>query len=95
MKKIVFSLALIFISSCSEYRENNRVLTQKICENEKQTIKCTEGCKPTGKKFSKFTFKEDINDQEGGDLLDRSVRDSNRTMDFITRSRQAATCVFH
>lgn len=28
------------------------------------------------------------NEQQGGDILDQSVKDSNRTMDFISRRRQ-------
>ena len=93
MKKIVFVLTLIFISSCSEYIENDRVLAQKICENEKQTLKCTEGCKPTGRKLSKFTFKEDtviyISTQENGE------KNVNRSRDCLIVDKNNWQCKYN
>ena len=52
MKKIIFTLTLVFISSCSD----NRVLTYKKCETREQALKCMEGCKNDGDRLSRFNF---------------------------------------
>ena len=54
MKKIIFVVALIFISSCSENFSSSTLMK---CKTSQQLNSCSKGCTDSGMKVSAFTPK--------------------------------------